>query len=118
MNQYIIDEEMITSWRNGCVNLLNSHTDDDICKKCKYRGKGLRENCCNFDDNSMEDIFRSRPYNPKAERDEVLNEAIEFMKNKIRLPTNSGEHLSYEADIRFKVISEVKKELRQMSNDV
>ena len=109
MNQYIINETMLQTWRKGCLNPKIPHTDDDTCKKCKYRGKGLRKNCCDFDDNAMEDIFRSRPYNPKAERDEVLNEAIEFMKNKIRLPTNSGEHLSYEADIRFKVISEVKK---------
>lgn len=47
------------------------------------------------------------------QKEKVLDEIIEFMKNKIRLPTNSGEQLSYEADIRFKVISEVKKELRQ-----
>jgi len=63
MNQYIINETMLQTWRNGCVNLSNPHADDDMCKKCKYRGKGLRENCCDFDDNSMEDIFRSHPYN-------------------------------------------------------
>ena len=80
MSQYIVTEEKIQKW----VEL------DYSAKDCRNEVK-------------------EHPYNSKAERDEVLNEAIEFMKNKIRLPTNSGEQLSYEADIRFKVISEVKK---------
>jgi hypothetical protein len=70
MNQYIINEEQLQSWRKGCVNLSNPHTDDDICKKCKYRGIGMRENCCDFDDSAMEKIFRSHPY--QSERDKVL----------------------------------------------
>ena len=45
------------------MNPSNPHADDDMCKKCKYRGKELRVNWCDFDDNSMEDIFRSHPYN-------------------------------------------------------
>ena len=61
MNQYIINETMLQTWRKGCLNPKIPHTDDDTCKKCKYRGKGLRKNCCDFDDNAMEDIFRSHP---------------------------------------------------------
>jgi len=47
--------------------------------------------------------------NYSRKRDEVLDDVIEFMKNKIRLPSNSGEQLSYEADIRFTVIREIKE---------
>ena len=71
MNQYIINETMLQTWRKGCLNPKIPHTDDDTCKKCKYRGKGLRKNCCDFDDNAMEDIFRSHPY--QSERDTVLD---------------------------------------------
>ena len=67
MNQYIINETMLQTWRKGCLNPKIPHTDDDTCKKCKYRGKGLRKNCCDFDDNAMEDLFRSHPY--QSERD-------------------------------------------------
>jgi hypothetical protein len=77
MNQYSITEEMLQTWRKGCVNLSNPHTDDDICKNCEYRGKGAREKCCDFDDNSMERIFRSRPY--QSERDKVLKEVIKII---------------------------------------
>ena len=71
MNQYIIDETMLQAWREGCVNLSNPHTNDDICKKCEYHGTGMRKECCDFDDNTMEKIFRSHPY--QSERDKVLD---------------------------------------------
>ena len=60
MTKYIITDEMIKQWRKNCVNLQNPHTNNDFCKACLYRGKGTRKGCCDFDDNHMEDIFRSR----------------------------------------------------------
>jgi hypothetical protein len=56
MNQYIITEDMLQAWRRGCP----PSTED--CKTCEYRGKGKREGCCDFDDNLIEKIFRSHPY--------------------------------------------------------
>jgi len=79
MNQYIINETMLQTWRKGCLNPKIPHTDDDTCKKCKYRGKGLRKNCCDFDDNAMEDIFRSYPY--QSERDAVLERLHIWFEN-------------------------------------
>ena len=79
MNQYIINETMLQTWRKGCLNPKIPHTDDDTCKKCKYRGKGLRKNCCDFDDNAMEDIFRSHPY--QSERDAVLERLHIWFEN-------------------------------------
>lgn len=71
MKEYVITEEMLKQWRGNCINLQNPHTNDDFCKKCQYRGKGSRKGCCDFDDNHMEDIFRSRPLSAelKAERE-------------------------------------------------
>ena len=77
MNQYIIDETMLQAWREGCVNLSNPHTNDDICKKCEYHGTGMRKECCDFDDNTMEKIFRSHPY--QSERDTVLDAVFASM---------------------------------------
>jgi hypothetical protein len=71
MTQYIITETMLQTWRKGCVNLSNPHTNDDICKKCEYRGTGVRKGCCDFDDSDVEKIFRSHPY--QSERDKVPN---------------------------------------------
>ena len=59
MKQYIITEDMLRQWRKGCTNVSGSYC---ACKKCEYCGTGLRKNCCDFDDNAMEDIFRSHPY--------------------------------------------------------
>jgi hypothetical protein len=81
-DQYIITEEQLKAWRKGCVNISNSHTDDDICKKCKYRGIKFRAKCCDFDDNAMEDIFRSHPYNPQAEREKLINDMRVYCKEK------------------------------------
>ena len=62
---YLISGKMLRIWRESCVNPDNSHTGDTFCKKnCGYRGRGAREGCCDFDDNAMEKIFRSHPYNP------------------------------------------------------
>jgi len=80
MNQYIINETMLQTWRKGCLNPKIPHTDDDTCKKCKYRGKGLRKNCCDFDDNAMEDIFRSHPH--QSEREKVLDELKRDLKTR------------------------------------
>ena len=66
MTDYIITEDMLKQWRGNCINLRNPHTNDDICKMCKYRGTGSRKGCCDFDDNHMEDIFRSRPLSEHA----------------------------------------------------
>ena len=74
LKQYIITETMLQTWRNGCVNLSNPHVNDDICKKCEYRGTGMRKECCDFDDNTMEKIFRSHPHNPQSEREKVITE--------------------------------------------
>jgi hypothetical protein len=83
MTSYIITEEMIKTWRTGCINLSNPHTNDDICKKCKYRGKGMREKCCDFGDTDVEKIFRSHLYNPQAEQENlvrmILIEIIDYI---------------------------------------
>jgi hypothetical protein len=83
MTQYIIDEKMIKSWRKGCVNLSNPHMDDDTCKLCKHRGKGMRMDCCDFDDEDAECLFRSNPYNPQAELEKVLDEYNDELLTKL-----------------------------------
>ena len=57
--EYIISEEQLQIWRQGCINLKTPRTDGEFCQSCEYRGKGLREKCCDFDDVSAEKIFRS-----------------------------------------------------------
>lgn len=75
---YIISEKMLRIWRESCVNLDNPHTSDTFCKKnCGYRGKGGREGCCDFDDNAMEKIFRSHPYNPEQEKQAAINGVLD-----------------------------------------
>jgi hypothetical protein len=113
MNGYIITEEMIESWRNGCVNLSNPRTNDDICKKCKYRGKGWRNICCDFDDNSMEDIFRSNPYNPQAEYNAAFDEGFEI--GKAQCETHHDEIKQIE---REKVLDKVIQELNQAAPEI
>ena len=66
--EYIITETLIRQWRGQCMKLSSPHTDDDDCKKCAYRGKGVRERCCDLDDSDFEKMFRSRPApSPAAE---------------------------------------------------
>lgn len=107
MNQYIIDEKMIKSWRKGCVNLSNPHTDDETCKLCKHRGKGMRMDCCDFDDEDAERLFRSHPYNPQAEQGLwTTDELIQHEK----MATDAEREKVLEKFVAFRMIANVKIE--------
>lgn len=98
MNQYICDDDDL-----GCLHdyLIAAINGDDISELPRLWNQEMG-------------VIRSRPF--QNQRAMVLDEAITFMQSKIRLPSNSGEQLSYEADIRFAVIREL-KELRQKAGE-
>jgi hypothetical protein len=59
--RYIIDDNMLMTWRAGCINPFDPCHDTPDCRMCEYRGKGAREKCCDFDDDDMQKIFQSNP---------------------------------------------------------
>jgi hypothetical protein len=59
--RYIIDDNMLMTWRAACINPFDPHHDTPDCRSCEYRGKGAREKCCDFDDDDMQKIFQSNP---------------------------------------------------------
>lgn len=69
---FIISDDMIRQWRGACIKVA-PFQEEDQCKDCEYRGKGARKGCCDFDDDAMEKIFRSRPYNPEQEKQAAIN---------------------------------------------
>jgi hypothetical protein len=121
MNHYIITEEMIKSWRKGCINLSNPHTDDDMCKKCEYRGKGMREKCCNFGDTDVEKIFRSHPYNPQVEREKVLRpEVLTFallMERKLRKYDKDRGDSYKTTDVDY-LLMRLREEVKELHNAI
>ena len=78
---YVISEDMLKIWRASCTNIQEPHTNNETCKGCKYRGKGNRRDCCDFDDDDMEEIFRSRPLSSelKAERKRMLEKVVKIL---------------------------------------
>ena len=83
--EYIITEEMLQQWRVGCIYPSASiQFDDQKCCTCKYAGEGFRLHCCDFDDDSMEKIFRSRPHSPAAPATEYTIEQIAEINNRTR----------------------------------
>ena len=71
---YIISDDMIRQWRGACVK-VPPFQEVDQCKDCEYRGKGARKGCCDFDDNAMERIFRSRPL--EQEKQAAVNAVLD-----------------------------------------
>lgn len=57
---YIITDDMLITWRGGCVRPDKSGIHK--CDGCKFEGVGARRNCCEFDDNAMQQIFKSVKY--------------------------------------------------------
>ena len=94
---YIINDLMLKIWRVGCVNLSNPYTNDDKCRRCEYRGKGVRKGCCDFDDNAMQKIFKTHLYPAPTEqeiRDTVLGELLIWVKkNNINYEDADGDRL-------------------------
>jgi hypothetical protein len=62
MSRYIITDEMLASWRSGCINWMSQ--DDNKCHGCSFDGKGFRKGCCDFGDDDMQKIFQSVRYDP------------------------------------------------------
>jgi len=63
MTQYIIDDNMLATWRSGCIR-WKDNAPDTSCHGCEFDGKGARKNCCEFDDDAMQKIFQSQRYCP------------------------------------------------------
>lgn len=84
--EYIITEDMIRMWKNRCI-ADPAHTDTDECRKCQYHGKGKRDRCCDFGDEDMEKIFRSRPHPAASEREIRADERREVLDEIIKLST-------------------------------
>ena len=110
MKQYIITEDMLRQWRKGCTNVSGSYC---ACKKCEYCGTGLREDCCDFDDNAMEEIFRSHPY--QSELDTVLILLEKWMESEVKDIDENGEGIWSKNDVidRLQRTWEKIAELRQ-----
>lgn len=73
--EYIITDNMIKAWRNGCVKGIQIKFDDSRCLDCEFCGTGARYHCCDFDDVDVEKMFRSRPHTsaPAPEPDHMLS---------------------------------------------
>jgi hypothetical protein len=71
MTDYIITDTMLHQWRSGCYKDGQINPNNDNCRTCRFEPKsGPREGCCEFDEDEMEKIFRSRPleeHNPAIE---------------------------------------------------
>lgn len=74
---YIITETMLNQWRAGCLDISDPHMDTDVCRNCQFRGKDVRAKCCDFDDNAMEQIFRSRPYTRRCCLCDICDQTVE-----------------------------------------
>ena len=60
--EYIIDDTMLMTWRAGCVRYYEY--PEATCQKCEFAGKDQRNGCCEFGEDDMQKIFRSRPVAP------------------------------------------------------
>ena len=76
--EFIISDNMIRQWRGACIKVA-PFQEEDQCKDCEYRGKGARKGCCDFDDDAMEKIFRSRPYNAEEEKQAAINRVLDIL---------------------------------------
>lgn len=56
--KYIIDDDMLATWRSGCIQWRNKNPDTQ-CHGCEYDNKVHRG--CDFDDDAMQKIFQSNP---------------------------------------------------------
>ena len=59
--EYLIDDEMLTQWRVGCIRAAMPFDPEGVCHGCKFDNK--TRGGCDFDDNEMQKIFQSNPYN-------------------------------------------------------
>lgn len=56
---YIVTESQLMIWRAGCIKAA-VFNPDERCDGCEFAGKESagRKNCCDFDDDAVEKMFR------------------------------------------------------------
>ena len=92
--KYLIDDAMLLQWRAGCIRAAPINPDCDGCEFDNETRGG-----CDFDDDEMQKIFQSRPYNGVTlytagmvanrvahAKKEVLNEVIKIVMAYERKP--------------------------------
>jgi glutathionylspermidine synthase len=57
--EYIITDDMLTICRHACLR-ANIRNTENLCRDCEFNN--LERHTCDFDDNDVEKLFRSRPY--------------------------------------------------------
>ena len=109
--KYLIDDAMLLQWRAGCIRAAPINPD---CNGCEFDNE--TRGGCDFDDDEMQKIFQSRPYNGVTlytagmvahriahAKKEVLNEVIKIVMAYERKPK-----YDYEATLCSVIVESLK----------